>query len=74
MHDQYLDFLVPSPNLFSLVPKKPAPGLDARPSYVVLNDPKAGEQEIEQEVDRVAKGLFSVILTMSASKLYAGND
>lgn len=67
VHDQYLDFIVPSPNLFSLVPKRPAQGVDSRPSYVVLNDPKAGEQDIESEVDRVAKGLFSVILTMSKS-------
>ena len=40
--------------------------VEGRPSYTVLNDPKAGELEIEEEVERVAKGLFSVIVTMSA--------
>ncbi|WVR08989.1 hypothetical protein IAU60_006049 [Kwoniella sp. DSM 27419] len=84
VHDQFLDFLVPSPNLFSLLPRRevqqveangtsgkkgnkgPSPKeVEGRPSYVVLNDPKAGEVEIEEEVERVAKGLFSVITTMN---------
>ena len=80
VHDQYLDFLVPSANLFSLLPRREtvpeANGtakkgaqpkekeIEGRPSYAVLNDPKAGELEIEAEVERVAKGLFSVIVTM----------
>lgn len=79
VHDQYLDFLVPSQNLFSLLPRRttlpdtnpPKKGsqskpkeIEDRPSYAVLNDPKAGELEIESEVERVAKGLFSVIVTM----------
>jgi hypothetical protein len=38
--------------------------IEDRPSYAVLNDPKAGEFDIEAEVERVAKGLFSVIVTM----------
>jgi hypothetical protein len=83
VHDQFLDFLVPSPNLFSLLPRretKPdangvskkgaAPKekeVEGRPSYVVLNDPKANELDIEEEIDRVAKGLFSVIVTMGSS-------
>jgi hypothetical protein len=81
VHDQFLDFLVPSPNLFSLLPRretKPdANGgpmkkgsrpkekeVEGRASYVVLNDPKANELDIEEEIDRVARGLFSVIVTM----------
>ncbi|KAL7421305.1 Vesicle trafficking between the ER and Golgi [Cryptotrichosporon argae] len=79
VHDQFLDFLVPSPNLFSLLPrrdvvpsaepaKKGAKARDVevegKPSYVVLNDPRSGEVEIEEEVERVAKGLFSVVVTM----------
>lgn len=80
VHDQFLDFLVPSPNLFSLLPRresKPdangvgkqgtAPKekeVEGRASYVVLNDPKANELDIEEEIDRVARGLFSVIVTM----------
>jgi hypothetical protein len=81
VHDQFLDFLVPSTNLFSLLPRreiqqetngvagkkgaKPKEKeVEGRPSYVVLNDPKASELDIEEEVERVAKGLFSVIVTM----------
>ncbi|WWC63946.1 uncharacterized protein I303_106552 [Kwoniella dejecticola CBS 10117] len=80
VHDQFLDFLVPSTNLFSLLPRReikqnevngnakskaPQKEVEGRPSYVVLNDPKAGELEIDEEVERVAKGLFSVITTMN---------
>lgn len=84
VQDQYLDFLVPSQNLFSLLPrreakpevngigggKKPVASrppleVEGRPSYVVLNDPKAQELDIEEEVERVARGLFSVVTTMS---------
>ncbi|BEI84853.1 hypothetical protein CcaverHIS002_0502540 [Cutaneotrichosporon cavernicola] len=75
---RFLDFLVPSTNLFSLLPSRvpadanghakkngaPEKEVDGKPSYVVLNDPKAGEVEIEEEVERIAKGLFSVIVTM----------
>jgi hypothetical protein len=82
VHDQFLDFLVPSPNLFSLLPRREIrqeanittakkgvkspkeKEVDGKPSYVVLNDPRAGEVEIEEEVERVAKGLFSVVVTM----------
>jgi len=81
VHDQFLDFLVPSPNLFSLLPRREtkqetngvvgkkgaAPKekeVEGRASYVVLNDPKANELDIEEEIDRVARGLFSVIVTM----------
>lgn len=83
VHDQFLDFLVPSPNLFSLLPRREtqpdANGVhgkkgskpkekevEGRASYVVLNDPKANELDIEEEIDRVARGLFSVIVTMGA--------
>ncbi|WWC91119.1 uncharacterized protein L201_006060 [Kwoniella dendrophila CBS 6074] len=87
VHDQFLDFLVPSPNLFSLLPRREIKQeqngnntatnkkggsniqkekeVEGRPSYVVLNDPRAGELEIDEEVERVSKGLFSVITTMN---------
>ncbi|ORY33068.1 Sec1-like protein [Naematelia encephala] len=82
VQDQFLDFLVPSTNLFSLLPRreiKPEANgvggkkgskppkekeVEGRPSYVVLNDPRAQELDIEEEVERVARGLFSVIVTM----------
>lgn len=79
VHDQFLDFVVPSSNLFSLLPrrlitqgnggKSQGQPADTRPSYVVLSDPKAGEVEIEEEVERIAQGLFSVIVTMGKSCL-----
>ena len=84
VYDQYLDFLVPSTNLFSLLPRRelqsqangvgtnPKSGklakdkeVEGRPSYAVLNDPRAGELDIEEEVERIARGLFSVVITMS---------
>ena len=74
--DQYLDFLVPSPSLFSLLPPKgrpvpPAEGEGAGStrgnSYALLNSPKATEEDIEGEVDRITNGLFSVIVTLGTS-------
>lgn len=84
--DQFLDFVVPSPNMFSLLPRRElrqdadgAAGkgkkgkdvreewVEGRGSYVVLNDPRATEVDIEEEVGRIANGLFSVITTMSMS-------
>lgn len=67
--DQFLDFIVPSQNMFSLLPRKEVSGeeewVDGRPSYVVLNDPRATEVDIEREVGRIANGLFSVVTAMS---------
>jgi hypothetical protein len=84
--DQHLDFLVPSPSLFSLLPKRitavptdptmgtpaqrtkqgrwiPDKETDGPASYMILNNPGANEIEIEEEAERIAKGLFSVIIT-----------
>jgi sec1 family domain-containing protein 1 len=79
--DQYLSFVTPSPQLFSLLPSSPpaaptstAPqpsvqGGDASSlptdstSYYLLNAPSTTEQAIEAEVDRIANGLFSVVVT-----------
>lgn len=46
--------------------------VEGRASYVVLNDPRATEVDIEQEVGRIANGLFSVVTTMSMSLAYSG--
>ncbi|CAE6525240.1 unnamed protein product [Rhizoctonia solani] len=70
--DQYLDFLVPSSSLFSLLPPKgksvaqsEAGGAGSSGnSYALLNSPKSTEEDIENEVDRIANGLFSVIVTL----------
>ncbi|KAI0375118.1 Sec1-like protein [Pilatotrama ljubarskyi] len=75
--DQYLSFISPSPSLFSLLPPPntapaSAPNTSAGPSapslphstYAVLNSPASTEQQIEEEIERVATGLFSVVVTM----------
>ncbi|KAI8990547.1 Sec1-like protein [Trametes punicea] len=75
--DQYLSFIAPSPSLFSLLPPTGAaststPNASAAPSapsvphstYAILNSPASTEQQIDAEIERVATGLFSVIVTM----------
>ena len=75
--DQYLSFLSPSPSLFSLLPptnSSSSAGLSAaangaappayHSSYALLNSPATSEQQIEQELERIANGLFSVVATM----------
>lgn len=76
MLDQYLSFLAPSPALFSLLPPPPpapalAPAAQPEPpaehsAYHVFNAPASTEQIIEDEADRIAAGLFSVVATMGA--------
>lgn len=76
--DQYLDYIVLEPSLFTLLPppEEGAPSSstttsppDAMPSlpvstYKRLHDPKAGQAEVEAETDRIAAGLFSSLATM----------
>lgn len=52
--DQYLDFIVTEPELFSL---------DLPRSYTVLNNPSSTEEIITQLCDHVATGLFNVVMT-----------
>lgn len=44
----------------------PSPAVE-RSTYEKLNDPRATESDIEEVTDRVARGLFSVLVTMGAS-------
>ncbi|KAF8665347.1 hypothetical protein AX16_000366 [Volvariella volvacea WC 439] len=71
--DQYLSFIAPSPSLFSLLPRpqppSPSASVNAVPTippstYHILNSPSSTEQQIEEEIERVANGLFSVVATM----------
>jgi len=71
--DQYLSFIAPSPSLFSLLSPLPAaaPSSQAGPSqstpvtsYTLLNSPSSTEQQIEDEIERIASGLFSAVVTM----------
>ncbi|EDR15874.1 Sly1 vesicle trafficking sec1-like protein [Laccaria bicolor S238N-H82] len=72
--DQYLSFIAPSPSLFSLLPPPPpsvpptSPGgpsssLASTSTYSILNSPSSTEQQIEDEIERVANGLFSAVAT-----------
>lgn len=56
IHDQYLEFVTLEDNLFSLAQKS---------SYVQLNDPSAGDREIEEIVERIVSGLFCVLATLA---------
>lgn len=55
VYDQYLEFVTLEENLFSLA---------QRDIYVQLNDPSAGDQEIEGIVEKIASGLFCVLVTL----------
>ena len=56
MYDQYLNFIVGEPDLFSL-----GMGDD---TYWALNSAQTKDDEIDALVDRIASGLFSVVVTM----------
>lgn len=59
MYDQYLNFIVSEPDLFSL-------GM-GKDTYWALNSPKASDEEIDVLVDKAVSGLFSVVVTMGTS-------
>lgn len=56
VHDQYLEFVTLEDNLFSLANKS---------CYVQMNDPSAGDTEIEAIVEKIVSGLFCVLSTLS---------
>lgn len=60
--DQYLDFIVAQPDLFSL-----GLGNDA---YYKINSPKTSDEDLDAIVDRVVSGLFSVSVTMGMFALF----
>lgn len=69
--DQYLSFIAPSPSLFSLLPQLQASVIATAPpkaippsTYAILNSPSSTDQQIEEEIERVASGLFSAVATM----------
>ncbi len=62
VYDQYLDFIVTEPDLFSL-------GMQKEHTYWTLNSAKTKDEELERLVDRIVSGLFSVVVTMSMSCL-----
>ncbi|KAJ8503388.1 hypothetical protein ONZ45_g10904 [Pleurotus djamor] len=70
--DQYLGFITPAPELFSLLPPPSTPAplagesvpVEKKTSYEILNSPSSTEEEIEAEIERIATGLFSAIVTL----------
>ncbi|SMN22779.1 similar to Saccharomyces cerevisiae YDR189W SLY1 Hydrophilic protein involved in vesicle trafficking between the ER and Golgi [Maudiozyma saulgeensis] len=55
--DQYLDFVVTEPELFSLqLPN----------TYSLLNNPKSSEETIDTLCSTIAKGLFNVLMTTNS--------
>ncbi|KAK3944069.1 Sec1-like protein [Diplogelasinospora grovesii] len=55
--DQYLNFIVTEPDLFSL-------GMQKDHTYWALNSAKTSDEELDRVVDRIVSGLFSVVVTM----------
>ncbi|XP_042479187.1 SEC1 family transport protein SLY1 [Macadamia integrifolia] len=55
VHDQYLEFITLEDNMFSLAQKL---------CYVQLNDPSAGDREIEGIIEKIVSGLFCVLVTL----------
>ncbi|KAJ8067483.1 hypothetical protein OCU04_004827 [Sclerotinia nivalis] len=56
-YDQYLNFIVGEPDLFSL-------GMRKENTYWALNSAKTKDEELDNVVDRIVSGLFSVMVTM----------
>lgn len=56
VYDQYLNFVVSEPNLFSL-------GM-GKDTYWTMNSSQASDEGIDEKVDRIVNGLFSVAVTM----------
>lgn len=65
MYDQYLNFIVGEPDLFSL-------GM-GKDTYWALNSAQATDEEIDALVDRTVSGLFSVVVTMGKVALVEGH-
>ncbi|KAH7325801.1 Sec1-like protein [Stachybotrys elegans] len=57
LFDQYLNFVVAEPDLFSL-------GMNKEHTYWALNSGRTTDAELDSVVDRIVTGLFSVIATM----------
>lgn len=61
LFDQYLNFIVAEPDLFSL-------GMQNEHTYWALNSAKTSDAELDAVVDRIVSGLFSVVVTMGESR------
>lgn len=57
VYDQYLNFIVSEPDLFSL-------GMRKENTYWALNSARTTDQQLENIIERIVSGLFSVVVTM----------
>ncbi|MDA4133668.1 MAG: Sec1 family protein [Thaumarchaeota archaeon] len=67
LFDQYLNFTVAEPDLFSL-------GMQKEHTYWALNSAKTKDEELDQVIDRIVSGLFSVVVTMGGFSCFAPRD
>lgn len=58
LYDQYLNFIVSEPDLFSL-------GMGTN-TYWTMNSAVTSDEELDSAVDRIVSGLFSVVVTMGS--------
>lgn len=56
IYDQYLNFIVTEPDLFSL-------GM-GKDTYWAMNSAQTTDEDLDASVNRVVSGLFSVVVTM----------
>lgn len=63
LFDQYLNFIVAEPDLFSL-------GMQKEHTYWALNSAKTKDEELDHVVDKIVSGLFSVAVTMGMMLLH----
>lgn len=56
VYDQYLNFITPEPDLFSL-------GMGSN-TFWAMNSAKVTDTEMDATVDRIVSGLFSVVVTL----------
>jgi hypothetical protein len=61
-YDQYLNFIVGEPDLFSL-------GMRKENTYWALNSARTKDEELDHVIDRIVSGLFSVMVTMGTNSL-----
>lgn len=62
--DQYLDFIVTEPNLFSL---------ELKDTYYQFNSPSSTEALINEKIDQISNGIFSSVLTMGSIPIIRAN-
>lgn len=60
LYDQYLNFVVSEPDLFSLAMGKS--------TYWAMNSAQPSDEDVDSNVDRIVSGLFSVVVTMGPYK------